>query len=364
MKQFVRPEIAAMAGYIPGEQPQDGEYIKLNTNENPYPASDAIRAAVDAVLSRGLQKYPDAVAWNFRRQAGEVLGVPPEWILCGNGSDDILTILTRTFVGPNDLLRLPTPSYILYRSLAELQGAVAEEIPFTSNWRLPAAFYASRTAAPHAERPVKLAFLPNPNSPTGTRIPTSEMAELVERMPCPLVIDEAYADFVENSEDENATNCIELVKRSEKAIVSRTLSKSYALAGLRFGFCVAQPSVIEQLMKVKDSYNCDALSIAIATAAVGDQAWLVENRRKILATRQRLTDGMRQLGFHVIDSQANFTWNTHPTASAKFLYEQLKSRKILVRYMKYAGFGEGLRISVGTDAQIERLLDEISKLVS
>ena len=360
MRRFVRPEIAAMAGYIPGEQPQNGEYIKLNTNENPYPATDAIRAAIDTVLTRGLQKYPDAVAWEFRRKAGERLDVPPEWILCGNGSDDILTILTRTFVGPSDLLRLPTPSYILYRSLAELQGAAWEEIPFTSDWRVSDAFTASRPAAPNEDRSVKLAFLPNPNSPTGTWIPQSEMGQLVDAMPCPLVIDEAYADFVVD-EHEQSQHCVGLVKRSEKAIISRTLSKSYALAGLRFGFCVAQPQVIEQLMKVKDSYNCDALSIAIATAAISDTTWLVENRRKILATRRRLTDGMRRLGFDVLESRANFTWNTHPRIAARSLYERLRERKILVRYMNYAGFGDGLRISVGTEEQIERLLEVVGQ---
>ena len=357
-----------MAGYMPGEQPQDGEYIKLNTNENPYSPSDSIRAAVDKTLCRGLRRYPDAVAWEFRRRAGELFGVPPEWILCGNGSDDILTILTRTFVSPGDLLRLPAPSYILYRSLAEIQGAVWEEVPLTADWRVPPDFtsvHATQLPAGVADTDrngarlrAKLAFLPNPNSPTGTWIPVDEMERLVELMPCPLVIDEAYVDFVEPAAD-----CVGLVKRHEKAIVTRTLSKSYALAGLRFGFCIAQPAVIEQLMKVKDSYNCDSLSIAIATAAISDQAWLTKNRRRILATRRTLTDGMRQLGFDVTESQANFTWNTHPAHNARTLYERLREHKILVRCMSYAGFGTGLRISVGTDAENEQLLTTLSAIM-
>ena len=147
--QFIRPEIAAMAGYVPGEQPQEEGFIKLNTNENPYPPSPAVAGAIEEVLKRGLQKYPDPMGWRFRRAASEVLGVPPEWILCGNGSDDILTIATRTFVGQGQFLRLPYPSYILYRSLAEIQGARSEEVLFRPDWSLAGQFAAAgRRPAP------------------------------------------------------------------------------------------------------------------------------------------------------------------------------------------------------------------------
>ena len=182
------------------------------------------------------------------------------------------------------------------------------------------------------------------------------MLEIAERLPCPLLVDEAYVDFAE-------TNCLRLVARCEKIMVSRTLSKSYALAGLRFGYLVAQPQLIEQLVKVKDSYNCDALSIAAATAAIGDQAWLAANRAKILATRGRLVAAMRKLGFMTVDSQANFTWNTHPRLPAQPLYEQLKRERILVRYMNYPGWGDGLRISVGTDAEIDACLEKLRAIV-
>ena len=175
-------------------------------------------------------------------------------------------------------------------------------------------------------------------------------------MPCPLLVDEAYADFA-------ATNCVELVAKNEKIMVSRTLSKSYALAGLRFGYLVAQPHMIEQFAKVKDSYNCDALAIAAATAALGDQAWLAETRAKILATRQRLVAGMRKLGFIVPDSQANFAWCTHPQRPAKPLYENLKQQRILVRYMDYPGWGDGLRVTVGSDAEIETCLERLGSIL-
>jgi histidinol-phosphate aminotransferase len=339
---YLRPEILAMQGYVPGEQPRGGQVTKLNTNENPYPSSPAVQRAIGRAIQAGLQKYPDPMADAFRNRAAEVLGLEPNWIMCGNGSDDILTILTRAFVGQGELLRLPYPSYILYKTLARLQGAEAEEIQFQKDWSLSDDFAKQRAK-------LKLAFLPNPNSPSGTMISLARIREIAAALPCPLVVDEAYVDFAD-------TNCIALVKETDKVLMTRSLSKSYALAGLRFGYIVAQPHIIEQLVKVKDSYNCDALSIAGATAAIDDQAWLAENRKKVLATREKLTAGMRSLGFDTVQSQANFVWNPHPKVPVKPLYEQLKAAGVLVRYMDYRGWGDGLRISVGTDEQIESCL--------
>jgi histidinol-phosphate aminotransferase len=346
---YARPEIERMQGYVPGEQPRGGKFIKLNTNENPYPCSPAVQRAIGTTIKMGLQKYPDPMADAFRSRAGEILGVPPDWIMCGNGSDDILTIVTRVFVGQGDWLRLPYPSYILYKTLAGLQGANAEEVHFQADWSLADDFSAAR------ER-LRLAFLPNPNSPSGTMIAPERVLKLAQSLPCPLLVDEAYVDFADR-------NCLHLVRESDKILVSRTLSKSYALAGLRFGFVVAQPQIINELVKMKDSYNCDALSISGATAAIDDQAWLADNRAKILATRGRLSGRLRELGFQVVDSQANFVWATHPNRRHRELYEQLKAAQVLVRYMNYAGWGDGIRISVGSDEQIDALLTLLSGLV-
>jgi len=337
-----------MSGYVPGEQPQDGEFIKLNTNENPYPPSPAVGRAIDEAILR-LRKYPDPMAGAFRRRAAELLDIAPDCILCGNGSDDILTIVTRALVGQGHLLRLPYPSYVLYRTLAELQGARSEEVHFNPDWTLPEAFAA-------VGDDLRLVFLANPNSPSGTVVPPEKVLELAERLPCPLLVDEAYVDFAE-------TNCVPLVAKCEKIMVSRSLSKSYALAGLRFGYLVAQPHLIEQLVKVKDSYNCDALSIAAATAALSDQQWLAAHRAKIIAGRGRLVREMRALGFVTVDSQANFTWNTHPRRPVKPLYEELKRNRILVRYMNYPGWGDGLRVSVGTDAEIDACLERLKLMI-
>lgn len=346
---YFRPAIEQMQGYVPGEQPQAGKFIKLNTNENPYPASPAVKRAVLATLERGLERYPDPMATGFRLRAAELFGVGPEWILCGNGSDEILTIVARAFVGEGQLLRLPYPSYILYKTLAQIQGAKSEEVRFERDWSLGDEF-----AAPLAD--LRLALLPNPNSPSGTLIAPERVLELAERLPCPLVVDEAYVDFAERS-------CLDLVKRTDKILVSRSLSKSYALAGLRFGFLVAQPHMIEGLVKVKDSYNCDSLSMAAATAAIDDQSWLAETRAKIIATRRRLTDRMRRLGFDAVESQANFVWCPHPTLPVKPLYERLKRERVLVRYMDYAGWGDGLRISVGSDEQNDACLALLERMI-
>ncbi|HMO86399.1 MAG TPA: histidinol-phosphate transaminase [Lacipirellulaceae bacterium] len=343
-----------MQGYVPGEQPRGQELVKLNTNENPYPCSPTVKAAIGRVLQLGLQRYPDPLTTEFRQRAAELHapelpGITPDWILCGNGSDDLLTIITRTLVGEGDMLRFPRPSYVLYDTLAAIQGARTDVVNYQSDWTLGADFI----------RPVerlRLAFLANPNSPTGTALSCDQVRQLAAELPCPLVVDEAYADFAEG-------NCLPLVAENERVLVTRSLSKSYALAGLRFGYVVAQPRLIAQLAKVKDSYNCDALSIAGATAAIDDRAWFARTREAILATRARLTAELRRLGFDCLDSQANFVWARRPGADVRSLAQQLKAAGVLVRYMKYPDWGDGLRISVGDDRQIDLLLDRLEALL-
>jgi histidinol-phosphate aminotransferase len=248
------------------------------------------------------------------------------------------------------VVRYPNPSYVLYKSLAEIQGAAVDVVNYQSDWSLAADF-----ATPLGR--LKLAFLANPNSPSGTMVPPGEVAKLASALPCPLLVDEAYVDFAD-------AHCLALVATNEKIMVSRTLSKSYALAGLRFGYIVAQPQVIRELVKVKDSYNCDAISIAAATAAIEDQVWFTENRAAILATRSRLLASLRQLGFTCVDSQANFIWCEHATKGSKQLYMDLKAVGVLVRYMNYPDWGDGLRITVGNDEQVDAFLTILQEMVS
>jgi histidinol-phosphate aminotransferase len=347
MPDYFRPNIRAMAGYTPGEQPRDSEFVKLNTNENPYPPSPRVLEALRAALTGDrLRKYPDPVGNAFRQTAGRVLGVDPDGILIGNGSDDILTILTRAFVPQCGLVASLTPSYLLYRTLAELQGANFRTVPFSGDWQLP---------DPWPSQWAHLTFVANPNSPSGTMVNPGSLERLADQLDGPLVLDEAYVDFAD------AKNLH--LTRKPNIIVTRTLSKSYSLAGIRFGFAVADPALVRELVKVKDSYNCDVLSLAAATAALEDQDYLKATRAKILATRERLQGALAELGFEVCPSQANFVWCRRSDRPVKPLYEALKRRMILVRHMVYEGYGDGLRVSVGTDAEIDRLLKEMRQLV-
>lgn len=347
MSQFLRPHIREMAGYTPGEQPREADVVKLNTNENPYPPSPRVAAAISELLQNSrLRKYPDPLGHDFCQVAGRVLGVDPASILIGNGSDDILTIVTRAFVPEGGIIVSPTPSYLLYKTLADLQGATFKAVPFAPNWSLPDVW-------PVCD--AHLTLVANPNSPSGTLVPNGALENLAKQLNCPLVIDEAYADFA----DATALS----LSRLGNVILTRTLSKSYSLAGLRFGFAIAQPELIRQLTKVKDSYNCDALSLAGAAAALNDQEHMLLNRSKILATRGCLTRQLQSLGFQVEPSQANFVWATRSDRPVKAIFETLKANRILVRYMDYGPLGDGLRISVGTDAEIDRLLKELHRIV-
>jgi histidinol-phosphate aminotransferase len=341
-----RPRIEEMAGYVPGEQPRDGDYIKLNTNENPYPPSPTVAEAIARAFDSRLRRYPDPVSTGFRESAARLHGVDPTMILAGNGSDDLLTIVTRAFVSPGDTVVYPTPSYILYRTLAEIQDARPVEIPFADDWTLDPDHFGQPEA--------RLAFLANPNSPSGTCLRPEQVARIAEHLPCPLIVDEAYGDFAE-------TNCVGLIADHGNVIVTRSFSKGYSLAGLRLGYLIARPEIVAGLEKVKDSYNCDTLSQLGGQAALEDQAYLAETRGRVLRSRQRLTEALRGFGYSVPESAANFVW-CMGGPPAREVYEMLKARKILVRLMRYPGRADGLRITVGTNEEVDRLLEELQSI--
>ncbi len=341
---YFRPNIDRMTGYIPGEQPQQAGFIKLNTNENPYPPSPKVIEAIHQAATDRLRLYPDPVARRFCEAASQLLGVSPESILATNGSDEALTILVRACVGQDETLVAPLPSYGLYGVLAEIQGCRLRTVPYQADGTLPADF----------TKDARLALITNPNAPTGTMLPTSEILRIAQNSSCLVVADEAYADFATDHSVKDIASC-------ERLVVTRTFSKSYSLAGLRFGFIVADPKVIACLMKVKDSYNVDAISIAAATAALEDRSYFDECRRKVLATRERLAQRLTTMGYRVTPSHANFVWMERETP-LRPIYEALKQQKILIRYFLLPGNKEGLRISVGTDDEIDACLDAIAKL--
>lgn len=347
---FVRENIAAMAGYVPGEQPGPGtRVVKLNTNENPFPPSEKVLAAIRNIEPEQLRRYPNPTADHFRLAAAKVLGVEKEMIIAGNGSDDILSIATRTFLGPDDLLAFPDPTYSLYPVLAELGETRWKAVPWEDDYALPLeGLLATRARA---------IFLANPNAPTGTFVPVAKVKELARRFEGLVLVDEAYVDFADD-------NCLPLVKDLANVLVTRTFSKAYSLAGLRFGYGIAQKPVIAEMMKVKDSYNCDAVTICAAAAAIMDQESARKTWDYVRDERQRMTTELTKLGWKVVPSQANFILAGVPGGNGRAMYQGLKNQGILVRFFDKAGLSDKIRITIGQIEENNALLAGIKALTT
>ncbi|HEY9645390.1 MAG TPA: histidinol-phosphate transaminase, partial [Chroococcidiopsis sp.] len=292
-----------------------------------------------------LRRYSDPTAGAVRQAVSRALGVPPDWVLVGNGSDDLLTMIVRACLEPGNTVVYPTPTYTLYRVLARIQAAECVEIPYDDDYRLPleALIAAQGTVT----------MIASPNSPSGTAIPLATLETLVSQATGLVVIDEAYADFAEE-------NALGLVARYPHVIVLRTLSKGYSLAGLRLGFAIAQPSLLEQLGKVKDSYNVDAIACAMGAAAIADQDYKNATAAQVKVDRAILTAGLEQLGCRVWPSQANFVLTQPPRNAAAALYQSLKAQDILVRYFDQPRLADKLRITVGTASQNQAVIQAIA----
>ncbi|RMG09385.1 MAG: histidinol-phosphate transaminase [Cyanobacteria bacterium J055] len=350
MTSYFRPTVNALSGYIPGEQPAANvRVIKLNTNENPYPPSPKAMQVLRDLDGERLRRYSDPMASAFRQAASQTLGVPADWILAGNGSDDLLTMIVRACTEPGRKVVYPMPTYVLYRTLAEIQAAEVEEVPFPDNYRLPVEKLIAAQGA--------VTFIASPNSPSGTAMSINRLDKLASQLLGVLVIDEAYVDFAESS-------ALELVKSHENVIVLRTLSKGYSLAGLRLGFGIAHPILLEGLIKVKDSYNVDAVACAVGAAAIADVEYKNRNAEKVKAERSRLTEALQQLGFDVFPSQANFLLARSPNSTpAESIYQQLKQQGILVRYFSQPRLDDKLRITVGTPEENSALLEALHRIL-
>jgi len=345
---YFRENIEKAEGYEPGFQPEQTDVVKLNTNENPYPPSPQVLKAVAEIHPEQLRRYPDPEGNAFREAAAEVNGVSPEHIMCCNGGDELLTIAFRAFCDKKRPVAYPVPTYSLYPVLANLQNCEAIEIPFDSEFNLPAKL---------AETSTSLTIVCNPNAPSGSFVNVDELASLADEASGVLLIDEAYVDFAEE-------NCVSLVKDFDNVIILRSMSKGYSLAGLRFGYAIAQPALIEGLMKVKDSYNVDAVAITAATAAMKDQKYFKENVEKVKAERKRLTEQLQELGFEVPRSYANFILAESENHKANEIYDKLTQRNIYVRYFAYPELKDKLRITVGTTEQNDTLLSALKEILS
>lgn len=341
---YERELLRDVAPYMPGEQPT-GDIIKLNTNENPYPPSPKVLEAIAALTTNDVARYPNAVSRRLREVAAERYGLPSaDWVFAGNGMDEVLALALRTFVDPGDNVLSTYPTYSLYEVLTKLHGAVWTTEDLDENFQLPPGF---------AETKARLCFLTRPNAPSGVSIPREAVEKLCETFNGLVFIDEAYADFAQD-------NCIDFPQRYPNAIVARTFSKSFGLAGMRLGLALAQPDIIESFMKTKDSYNVNAATQASGIAALEDYAHMEANVARICATRTRLTEALRKLGFTVQDSEANYVFATRE--EAREIFERLKERNIFVRYFSQRRLDGGLRISVGTDTEIDSLIELLKEI--
>ncbi len=340
---WLRDNIAGLEPYQPGIQPREAGFVKLNTNENPYPPAPGAMAALREIAEDRLRLYPDPLSDRLREVIAEVYGFPVERIIAGNGSDELLSLALRCFAGEGDRVAYPTPSYSLFGVLARIQGAKCAEYKLDGNFGLPEEFFGVKAA-------IKL--IASPNSPTGTVYPIDTIQRLLEETEGVVLVDEAYVDFAEES-------CLPLLLDFPNLLVTRTCSKSYSLAGLRVGYAFASEEIVSGMMKVKDSYNLNAVSMAAAAAALADREYFLETTARIVAERERLAGTLAGMGFTVFPSGANFLLCRPPEGRAGDLYEALLDRKILVRWFDTPRLREFLRISIGTPEQMDLLTGAI-----
>jgi histidinol-phosphate aminotransferase len=351
LNQSANRNILAAHAYTPGEQPQGAGWVKLNTNENPYPPGPKVAAALKKEIGENgarLRLYPNPASQPLREALGKLHGVPADWVIAGNGSDDILNLLMRVFAGPGRPAGMTVPSYSLYPVLAKLQNARMAEVPFGKKFRLDVPRIAKCGA--------NLFFLTSPNAPSGVGFTTKDLAKLAKKFPGVLVVDEAYAPFARE-------NAAVLVKKFPRLVVARTFSKAYSLAGMRVGYALAQPPVIELLDRARDSYNLDRLAQAAALAALQDLPYYHRTIARIVKTREAFLKKVRALGWFAHPSQANFVL-VEPVdaqgragpATARALFNYLKDRKILVRYFGNHPLTRGaLRVTIGADPEMVAL---------
>jgi len=337
---WFRDNVLRMRGYTPGEQPQDRKYVKLNTNECPYPPSPKVFEAIRAAANPDLRLYPDPMATGFRARLAAVYGFDTEQIIAGQGGDDILNLIVRACAGKGDKVASLYPSYTLYDTLAELQEAQLVRVADVGE--LPGVG-------------ARVSFVCNPNAPTGVWTEMDVLDDLAPKLDGVLVVDEAYADFAEET-------CLPLVKKHGNVIVVRTLSKSFSLAGMRLGYGVAQRPIIEQLFKVKESYNLDRISLAAAEAALDDLEHMQTNVRRVIATRERLQRELEAMGLAFYPSRSNFVF--FRIEKAPEVKRKLMDRGVLVRHFDTPELKDYIRVSVGSDDEIDRFLSELKSVTA
>ena len=350
MSRFMSERFAGLHAYTPGEQPQDMQYVKLNTNESPYPPSPEVLERLNAAEIEKLQLYPDPEGWALRRKLAALYNVGAENIFLSNGSDEILNFAFLAFCDETHGVLFPDISYGFYPVYAALYGITAKQMPLRADFTIDPQPYC---------RDEGMVVIANPNAPTGLELPQEEIARIAASNPNHVVIlDEAYIDF-------GGTSCVEVIKQYENLLVVQTFSKSRSMAGARLGFAIASKGLIQDLNQIKYStnpYNINRLTLAAGEAAVDSQAYYTQNCAKIMETRERVTAQLRKMGFTVLASVANFIMIRADWISGAALYRGLKEKGVLVRHFDKERIRDYVRVTIGTDAQMDVFLEKTAEL--
>lgn len=351
MSRFWSSMVRRAEPYVPGEQLDQADILKLNTNENPYPPAPAVTEAITAEMGRKLHLYPSPTVDSLRQEIAAQYGLTQHNVFVGNGSDEVLAFSFMAFFEPGKKIRFPAITYSFYPVYAKLFNITYEEVAVNRDFTLPVEdFFQSEGGV----------IFPNPNAPTSVYLSLDGVREIVQNNPNHVVIvDEAYIDFASES-------AVSLVNMYDNLLVVQTMSKSRSLAGLRIGFALGNTSLIQALIKIKDSFNSytlDRLAIAGAEASVKDKAYFRKTTAKIIHTRKWVSKQMKQSGFHVIPSQANFIFVNHYHYAAKTLYEKLKEANVLVRHFDKQPIDNYLRITIGTDESMELFFERLDTIL-
>jgi len=364
-QSLIRPLVHDLHAYVPGEQPKIKGLIKLNTNENPYPPSPKVLAAVRASVDGRLRLYPNPAAQALREELAKLHRCQAENIFIGNGSDECLALAVRTFVearsaergarnGSRTLVQYFTPSYSLYPVLADTHGAAKNVVALKADFGLPTVAELKRSK--QWDFNAALTFITTPNAPSGRGYATSELELLCQAQRGVTVLDEAYVDFAEE-------HAVKLALKYPHVLVARTFSKAYSLCFQRVGYFVGHRDLIAALDKVRDSYNVNGLGQIAAVATLGDLPYYRANFRKVIGTREVLTCELAELGFVVLPSQTNFILARPPKFPAKMWLQKLRDRKILVRWFSAPEVSDYLRITIGTDAEAAALVKAVKQIL-
>ncbi len=331
--------------YVPGEQPQYPDKVKLNTNENPYPPSPMVKKVLDSVNPDDLKLYPDPDASELVQAIADYYGVDKNMVFAGVGSDDVLAMCFMSFFNSGKPILFPDITYSFYPVWADLFGVKYKTVPLDKNFNIVKEdFFADNGGV----------IFPNPNAPTGLETPVSDIEQIIQRNSDRIVIiDEAYVDF-------GASSVLPLVKKYNNLVVVQTFSKSRSLAGLRIGFAIADSELIKVLNSVKNSYNSytmNTLTVKAGAAAIADDEYFKANCKKIIATRENTKRSLAELGFEFGNSMSNFIFARHKTVKAVDIINALRNERIFVRYFNQPRIDNYLRITVGTDEEMKKLID-------